>query len=120
MTDIKFIGFSTGSYAMFKKWGNIKTYNRFSESWIEPFAYRNIAVYMQMETQYLTTGKELYLEYKRIFSSVNDGYILLGYYKDSPEDTVGYLFSSEPIVIMNSLHEPSYSPPSWFELKAFY
>lgn len=132
LPTIKFVCLEPGSIFIFREVPDIKTYDQFNHKWIAApkSGYRNI-VLMMLDSPYEAYTKpieeigkavieELNRTFRKIFNSVEGGYLTIGYYYDAGfiESQVGYLHSTSPTVLAHSFREKN-APPHWFNLKAF-
>jgi hypothetical protein len=137
---IKFVCLEPGAVFCFHGRSDIQTYDQVEHEWVAP--PRGIwpaSILMMLDSprdaydgrKYPTPEKmrialteELNLLFKRVFNSVNGGYLTIGYYHDPKstsdiDDTVGYLYSASPVTLVK-VFQAKDLPPPWFKLKAFW
>ncbi len=99
--------------------------------WEEPDAYGGNHVFMTMReppiSPYLNPPEKvkpalreaLYAEYKTVLTSVEGGFLTIGYYNNGDHETVGYMHSATPLKLAIWTGRAKDIPPSWFKLKLF-
>ena len=130
--EIRFVCLDPGAMFCFRNATDVETYDQESHKWIE---YGKIGsgsriwmkMYCLLEAYTKPTAEEIRFAvkedlnniFKKVYRSVNNGYLTIGYYDNPIGDQVGYLHSSTPLSLFYSFKEKNIPPP-WLNLKAFW
>ena len=137
--SVSFVCQELGAMFAFEEELGLKTYDFSTSQWRDPNQANWLGyghVYMNMDTpidpyaestvEKIRAALKEYLvkDYRKILKSVDDGYLVIGYYshgiRNEIHDNVGYLHSSQPIHLHQTFRRRAKDiPPSWFPLKAF-